>query len=128
MPRFARVVRSAVLTLRGLDYIEAARSFGCGSAKVILRHILPNGIGPIVVSATLTLGQIILSISSMGFLGLGVASPTPEWGTIISENMLNIRYYPYLGLAPGICICLAVMAVNFIGDGLRDACDPRAGR
>ena len=73
VPRFARVVRSAVLTLRGLDYIEAARSFGCGSAKVILRHILPNGIGPIVVSATLTLGQIILSISSMGFLGLGVA-------------------------------------------------------
>ena len=128
VPRFARVVRSAVLTLRGLDYIEAARSFGCGSAKVILRHILPNGIGPIVVSATLTLGQIILSISSMGFLGLGVASPTPEWGTIISENMLNIRYYPYLGLAPGICICLAVMAVNFIGDGLRDAFDPRAGR
>ena len=62
------------------------------------------------------------------FLGLGVASPTPEWGTIISENMLNIRYYPYLGLAPGICICLAVMAVNFIGDGLRDAFDPRAGR
>ena len=77
---------------------------------------------------SVTLGQIILSISSMGFLGLGVASPTPEWGTIISENMLNIRYYPYLGLAPGICICLAVMAVNFIGDGLRDAFDPRAGR
>ena len=111
-------------------------ALGSGLANLIIslavsqvpRHILPNGIGPIVVSATLTLGQIILSISSMGFLGLGVASPTPEWGTIISENMLNIRYYPYLGLAPGICICLAVMAVNFIGDGLRDAFDPRAGR
>lgn len=128
VPRFARVVRSSVLTLRGQEYVMAARSFGCGSAKVILRHILPNGIGPIVVSATLTLGQMILSISSMGFLGLGVASPTPEWGTIISENMLNIRYYPYLGLAPGICICLAVMAVNFVGDGLRDAFDPRSGR
>ena len=125
IPRFARVVRSAVLTLRGHEYVEAARCFGCSSMKIIARHILPNGIGPIVVSATLTLGQIILSISSMGFLGLGVASPTPEWGTIISENMLNIRYYPYLGIAPAACICLAVMAVNFIGDGLRDAFDPR---
>ncbi len=127
IPRFARVVRSAVLTLRGRDYIEAARCYGCSSMKIIVRHILPNGIGPIVVSATLTLGQIILSISSMGFLGLGVASPTPEWGTIISENMLNIRYHPYLGLVPGACICLAVMAVNFIGDGLRDAFDPQSG-
>lgn len=127
IPRFARVVRSAVLTLRGSEYIEAARCYGCSSMKIIVRHILPNGIGPIIVSATLTLGQIILSISSMGFLGLGVASPTPEWGTIISENMLNIRYYPYLGLVPGVCICLAVMAVNFIGDGLRDAFDPRTG-
>ena len=125
IPRFARVVRSAVLTLRGLEYVDAARCYGCNSLKIILRHILPNGIGPIVVSATLTLGQIILSISSMGFLGLGVSSPTPEWGTIISENKLNLRYCPYLGLAPGICICLAVMAVNFIGDGLRDAFDPK---
>ena len=115
------------LILRGSEYIEAARCYGCSSMKIIVRHILPNGIGPIIVSATLTLGQIILSISSMGFLGLGVASPTPEWGTIISENMLNIRYYPYLGLVPGVCICLAVMAVNFIGDGLRDAFDPRTG-
>ena len=127
IPRFARVVRSAVLTLRGRDYIEAARCYGCSSMKIIVRHILPNGIGPIVVSATLTLGQIILSISSMGFLGLGVASPTPEWGTIISENILNIRYHPYLGLVPGAGICLAVMAVNFIGDGLRDAFDPQSG-
>ena len=126
IPRFARVVRSAVLTLRSMEYVDAARCYGCSSLKIILRHILPNGIGPIVVSATLTLGQIILSISSMGFLGLGVASPTPEWGTIISENKLNLRYCPYLGLAPGLCICLVVMAVNFIGDGLRDAFDPKA--
>ena len=124
----ARLVRAETLSLRQRDFVSAARLSGCSTCRILLRHILPNGIGPIVVSATLTLGQIILSISSMGFLGLGVASPTPEWGTIISENMLNIRYYPYLGLAPGICICLAVMAVNFIGDGLRDAFDPRAGR
>lgn len=123
--RFARIVRSAVLTLRNVEYIEAAKCYGCSSLKIILKHILPNGIGPIIVSATLCLGQTILSISSMGYLGLGVASPTPEWGTIISENKMNIQTYPYLGLIPGICICLTVMAVNFIGDGLRDAFDPR---
>ena len=123
--RFARIVRSSVLTLRNVEYVEAARCYGCSSMRIILKHILPNGIGPIIVSATLCLGQTILSISSMGYLGLGVASPTPEWGTIISENKINIQAYPYLGLIPGICICLTVMAVNFIGDGLRDAFDPR---
>ena len=123
--RFARIVRSSVLTLRNVEYVEAARCYGCSSLRIILKHILPNGIGPIIVSATLCLGQTILSISSMGYLGLGVASPTPEWGTIISENKINIQAYPYLGLIPGICICLTVMAVNFIGDGLRDALDPK---
>lgn len=123
--RFARTVRAAVLTLRNVEYVEAARCFGASSMKIIIKHILPNGIGPIIVAATITLGQTILSISSMGYLGLGVASPTPEWGTIISENKMNINTYPYLGLIPGICICLTVMAVNFIGDGLRDAFDPK---
>lgn len=123
--RFARTVRASVLTLRNMEYVEAAKCYGSHSLRIILKHILPNGIGPIIVSATLTLGQTILSISSMGYLGLGVASPTPEWGTIISENKVNIQYYPYLGVIPGICICLTVMAVNFIGDGLRDAFDPR---
>ncbi len=126
IPRFARTVRSSVLTLRNMEYIEAAKCYGSSSMRTIIKHILPNGIGPIVVSATLTLGAVILSISSMGYLGLGVASPTPEWGTIISENKVNIRYYPYLGLIPGLCIMFSVMAVNFIGDGLRDAFDPKS--
>lgn len=125
IPRFARTVRSSVLTLRNMEYIEAAKCYGSSSMRIILKHILPNGIGPIVVAATLTLGAVILSISSMGYLGLGVASPTPEWGTIISENKVNIRYYPYLGIIPGLCIMFTVMAVNFIGDGLRDAFDPK---
>lgn len=124
--RFARTVRSAVLTLRNMEYIEAAKCYGSSSMRIIIKHILPNGIGPIVVAATLMLGAVILSISSMGYLGLGVASPTPEWGTIISENKINIRYYPYLGLIPGLCIMFSVMAVNFIGDGLRDAFDPKS--
>lgn len=123
--RFARTVRSAVLTLRNVEFVEAAKCYGCSSLRILLKHILPNGIGPIIVSATLCLGQVILSISSMGYLGLGVASPTPEWGTIISENKINIQAYPYLGIIPGVCICLTVMAVNFIGDGLRDAFDPK---
>lgn len=126
IPRFARTVRSSVLTLRNMEYVEAAKCYGSSSMRTIIKHILPNGIGPIVVSATLTLGAVILSISSMGYLGLGVASPTPEWGTIISENKINIRYYPYLGLIPGLCIMFSVMAVNFIGDGLRDAFDPKS--
>ena len=84
IPRFARMVRSSVITLRNIEYVEAARCFGISSMKIMLKHSLPNGIGPIIVSATLTLGAVILSISSMGYLGLGVASPTPEWGTISS--------------------------------------------
>lgn len=77
------------------------------------------------MSATLGLGGTILAIASLGFLGIGVASPTPEWGTILSENRANIRFYPYLGLVPGMFIALSVMCLNFIGDGLRDALDPR---
>ena len=125
IPRFTRVVRSSIMTLRNQEFVEAAKCCGTSSARIILKHILPNGMGPVIVSATLTLGQVILSIASLGFLGIGVSSPTPEWGTILSENKMHIRYYPYLGLIPGICIALAVMAVNFIGDGLRDALDPR---
>ena len=125
IPRFTRVVRSSIMTLRNQEFVEAAKCCGTSSARIILKHILPNGMGPVIVSATLTLGQVILSIASLGVLGIGVSSPTPEWGTIRSENKGHIRYYPYLGLIPGICIALAVMAVNFIGDGLRDALDPR---
>ena len=128
IPRFTRVVRSSIMTLRNQEFVEAAKCCGTSSARIILKHILPNGMGPVIVSATLTLGQVILSIASLGFLGIGVSSPTPEWGTILSENKVHIRYYPYLGLIPGICIALAVMAVNFIGDGLRDALDPKQKR
>lgn len=124
-PRFTRVVRSSIMTLRDQEFVEAAKCCGTSSARIIFKHILPNGMGPVIVSATLTLGQVIINIASLGFLGIGVSSPTPEWGTILSENKVHLRYYPYLGLIPGLCIALSVMAVNFIGDGLRDALDPR---
>ena len=82
--------------------------------------------GPVIVTATLGLGGTILAIASLGFLGIGVASPTPEWGTILSENRTNIRYFPHLGLIPGMFIAVSVMCLNFVGDGMRDALDPRS--
>ena len=124
-PRYARVIRSSILTLRNQEYIEAAKCCGTSTARILIKHILPNALGPVIVSATLDLGGTILAIASLGFLGIGIASPTPEWGTILSENRSNIRYFPYLGLVPGFFICLSVVALNFVGDGLRDALDPR---
>lgn len=124
-PRFTRVVRSLIMTLHNQEFVEAARCCGTSSMRIIFKHILPNGMGPVIVSATAGLGQVILDIAGLGFLGIGVTSPTPEWGTILSENKINIGNHPYLGLIPGLCIGISVMAVNFIGDGLRDALDPR---
>ena len=92
---------------------------------MIVKHILPNGIGPVVVTATLSLGSAILNIAALGFLGVGISPPTPEWGTLLADNRQNILYYPYLGIIPGVAIGLSVMCVNFMGDGLRDALDPK---
>jgi peptide/nickel transport system permease protein len=125
IPGFARIVRSSILTLRGQEFIEAAKCCGTSHFRIIIKHILPNGIGPVVVTATLGLGSAILNIAALGFLGIGVTAPTPEWGTILADNRSYIRYYPYLGVIPGMAIALSVMCVNFVGDGLRDALDPR---
>lgn len=124
-PKYARTGRASIMTLRNQEYVEAAKCCGTSSARIIFKHVVPNGLGPVIVSATLGLGGTILAIASLGFLGIGVASPTPEWGTILSENRTNIRFYPYLGLIPGFFIAISVMCLNFIGDGLRDALDPR---
>lgn len=124
-PKYARTIRASIMTLRNQEYVEAAKCCGTSSARIIFKHVIPNGLGPVIVSATLGLGGTILAIASLGFLGIGVASPTPEWGTILSENRTNIRFYPYLGLVPGFFIAISVMCLNFIGDGLRDALDPR---
>lgn len=125
IPGGARMVRSATMSVKNQEFIEAARSGGQNSAKIIIRHILPNCIGPIIINATLSLGAVIMSIASLGFLGIGITPPTPEWGTILSESRQFIRNYVYLGVIPGAAIGLAVMSLNFIGDGLRDAFDPR---
>jgi len=125
IPRYARIVRASILTLRGQEFIEACHLYGTSHFRIIYKHILPNGIGPVIVTATLALGTAILSIAALGFLGVGVPAPTPEWGTIIADNRMYIRHYPYLGIFPGIAIALSVMSVNLIGDGLRDALDPK---
>jgi len=125
IPGQARTVRAAVMTLRSQEYVEAARTYGLKTPHILIKHIVPNIIGPLTVGVTMGLGSTILRIASLGFLGIGIASPTPEWGTIISENQTNIRFYPYLGIIPGLFIMVSVMCLNFIGDGLRDALDPR---
>ena len=123
---YARVVRASIMNLRNQEYVEAAKCCGTSSVRIIFKHLLPNGMGPVIVRATLGLGGAILAIATLGFLGLGVASPTPEWGTILSENRTNIRYFPHLGLIPGMFIAISVMCMNFVGDGIRDAIDPRS--
>ena len=125
IPSYSRIVRSSTMTLRNMEYVEAAECYGASKLHIILKHIIPNGIGPVIVTATISLGVAILSISSLGFLGLGISAPTPEWGTLLADNRYYIRYYPYLGILPGVAIILTVMCVNFIGDGLRDALDPK---
>ena len=125
IPRQARTVRAAVMTLRGQEFVEAARCCGTSNVRILLKHILPNVLGPLVISVMQSLGGTILSIASLGFLGIGIAPPTPEWGTIISENQSSLMYYPHLGIIPGLFIVVAVLSLNFIGDGLRDALDPK---
>lgn len=122
---FCVIVRSSILTIKNSDYIEAARATGVGTFRIILRHILPNTMGPIMVQATLSIGSVILSAAGLSFVGLGVMPPTPEWGAILTEGKEFIRTAPHIVLFPGIAIMLAVMSLNFLGDGLRDALDPR---
>ena len=125
VPQFALIVRSSVLMIKSNEFIEAARAGGTSTGRIILRHILPNAMGPIIVQATLALGGVILTAASLSFIGLGVMPPEPEWGAILTEGQEYMRDYPYLVIFPGLTIMLAVLACNFLGDGLRDALDPK---
>ncbi|MEW6401928.1 MAG: ABC transporter permease, partial [Chloroflexota bacterium] len=121
---FARLVRATFLTLRGLDFVTAARALGAPDSRIIGRHILPNGIGPIIVEATLQLGYAIIQESGLSFLGFGIQQPTPSWGNLISDAQDHFINYPWLAIFPGLMIFLSIISVNYIGDGLRDAFDP----
>ncbi|MFC4456138.1 ABC transporter permease [Deinococcus sonorensis] len=125
-PVYTRLVRAQVLTLREREFVEAARATGSGVGRIMFRHILPNSVTPILVAATFGIPQAILSLAALGFLGLGVQPPTPEWGTMISEGKNFILQTPLLIFWPGLAIMLIVMSFNFLGDGLRQALDPRS--
>ena len=121
---FARLVRAAFLTLRELDYVSAARALGSSDSRIILGHILPNGIGVVIVEATLQLGYAIIQEAGLSFLSFGIQQPTPSWGNLISTAQDHFIKYPWLAIFPGLMIFLSIISVNYIGDGLRDAFDP----
>jgi len=125
MPQYARVVRASVLSAKQLPYVEAARAAGALDAAVMVRHILPNVFAPVLVLATLGLGGAVLSVAALSFLGLGAAPPTPEWGLLISDGRGVLRRSWWVATFPGLAIMVTVLSVNLIGDGLRDALDPR---
>jgi len=120
----ARVVRAQVLSIKEMEYTEAARSIGASNLRMIARHILPNAVGPIIVGATLGVGNAIIIESSLSFLGLGVQAPTPTWGNMLMDSQATMASKPWLTIFPGLAILLTVLSVNFIGDGLNDALDP----
>ncbi|GGO25340.1 oligopeptide ABC transporter permease [Deinococcus humi] len=121
----ARLVRSQFLSLREREFVEASRALGGGDNRVMFRHILPNAIGPIIVSTTLSVGGTIMLESALSFLGLGVQPPTPTWGNLLNYASQWLTAAPWLAVFPGLMILITVLAVNFLGDGLRDAFDPR---
>lgn len=125
IPKFARIVRSAILQIRGQEYIEAAKACGTSDIRIITKHIIPNALGPIIVQATLNIAQSIISIAGLSFIGLGIQPPKPEWGTMLAEGRTQMRNYPHLVIIPGLAIMMAVLSFNLIGDGLRDALDPK---
>jgi len=127
IPGFIRVVRASALQLRGLMFVEAARALGVPSWRILLRHVMPNAAAPLIVQATIQMGVAILVAAGLGFFGLGVQPPTPEWGALLGEAHTYIFRDANLATFPGLCILLTVLAFNLTGDGLRDALDPRLG-
>ncbi|HEY3111326.1 MAG TPA: ABC transporter permease [Chloroflexota bacterium] len=124
-PSYARLLRGQVLSLRELDYVTAARGLGVGHVRVMLVHILPNALAPMIVLASLSVSGAILTEATLSFLGVGVPAPTPSWGSMLQTGYQYIEFAPWLSLSPGLAIFVAVLAFNVLGDGLRSALDPR---
>lgn len=125
VPQFARIVRASILTVKEQEYIEASRATGASDLRIIVSHILPNCIAPIIVQTTLGVGNAILNAAGLSFIGLGVSPPIPEWGAMLSAARQYIRDYWWMLTFPGLAIMLTVFSLNVLGDGLRDALDPR---
>jgi peptide/nickel transport system permease protein len=124
-PKFSRLVRSAVMTVRGIEYVEAARAIGATNTQIITNHVLINCFGPIMVQVTLYVANAILTIAALSFIGLGIQAPIPEWGNMLASGRVYMRDHAYIVMAPGLAIFLTILSLNLLGDGLRDALDPR---
>ena len=128
IPRFARLARASTLTIKEQQYIEASNSVGASHGRIIVKDVLPNIMGPIIVYSTLSLGDAILGAAVLSFLGLGAQPPIPEWGAMLNEAQKFITMAPYLSIFPGLAIFLTVLGFNLFGDGLRDILDPKSRR
>ena len=128
VPAFIRMSRSSVMTVRGQEYVEAAKAIGMKNAKIIFSQVVPNGLSPLIVTTTARMGSAIIEAAGLSFLGFGVPVPRPEWGALISAGRMYIRTAPYLTFFPGLMIMVVVLAFNLMGDGLRDALDPKLKR
>jgi peptide/nickel transport system permease protein len=126
--QIARVVRGVFLSLREKEFVEAARALGASDTRIIVRHVIPNALGPIIVNTTLAVAVAILTESALSFLGFGVQPPTPTWGNLLSNAITTMELYPWLTVFPGLAIFLTGLAISFVGDGLRDALDPTQKR
>lgn len=125
IPAYARIIRASILTVREKEYIEAAAAINANDPRIILRHVLPNAISPLIVEITMNIGNSILAAATLSFIGLGAQPPAPEWGAMLCEGRNYMRDYGYLVIYPGVCIMASVLSFNLLGDGLRDALDPR---
>ena len=125
VPGYARFVRATVINLTDMEYIQCARSYGTRSLRIIVKHVLPNAIGPIIVMLAGSISGTILSAASFSFLGFGVQQPTAEWGAIVSASRTYMRIAPYYTIIPGMALVITALSINLVGDGLRDALDPR---
>lgn len=125
LPLYARVVRSAILTVKGADYVESSRAIGSSDPRLILRHMLPNALGPIIVQMTFGVAASILTVATLSYIGLGIAPPTPEWGSMVNAGKQYMQTAPHMIIFPGLMIAITVLSLNLFGDGLRDALDPR---
>jgi peptide/nickel transport system permease protein len=129
VPIFARILRGSLLSLRHSDYVIASRSLGAGGGRILLRHLLPNSLTPLIVAATLALATAIIDVAGLGFLGLGPPDPrTPEWGTMLTDATKFLRQAPWLIFFPGLAIVITAVGFNLLGDGLRESLDPRMKR
>ena len=125
IPQYVRLLRAQVFSVRDEEYLEAAESISCSKFRIITRYVLPNSLSPVIVKATMSVAQTILTAASLSYVGLGVQPPTPEWGAMLSAGRAYIRSYPHLIMFPGIFIMITVLGLNLFGDGLRDALDPK---